>query len=163
VLWGLKFRVAVGAFLSFVDVGSDLWMIWKYKEMEMALEEGKEEEVGTGMGMGPGMGPSFFLWATVSSITLSMTLQLIVVITQNRKQPAVLVREIIIVLLGVKPMSDAWRVTQNMENIEGAPMGVMGEAVVTKSIEVRGWRGKRGGAKRRVKKGERRARSEATS
>ncbi|GMI24908.1 hypothetical protein TrRE_jg654, partial [Triparma retinervis] len=60
--------------------------------------------------------------------------QVVVVFTQNRKQPLILLREVIIVLLGIKPVFDAYRVAQNATK-EGKGLDVMGEMVITRSIE----------------------------
>lgn len=128
-VWGLKMRVAVGCVLSVVDVGSDIWMIFKYMEME-EIEKNSEGDKG-GEWKDDGFGPNFFLWATIYCIALSMFHQLVVVITVNRKNPLVLLREIIIVLLGIKPVFDAYRVTQNATK-EGKIIDVMGEMVITR-------------------------------
>ncbi|GMH59319.1 hypothetical protein TrRE_jg138, partial [Triparma retinervis] len=131
-IWGLKMRMAVGCVLSVVDVGSDIWMIFKYMEMEEMEKSGHDD--GGGEWEEGGFGPSFFLWATIYCIALSMFHQVVVVITQNRKQPLILLREVIIVLLGIKPVFDAYRVAQNATK-EGEGLDVMGEMVITRSIE----------------------------
>jgi hypothetical protein len=116
VSWGLKTRVAIGAGLGVLDVVSDINVIILYA--------GKEEH-------------KSFMWFLLGMLLLSLFLQLCVCIVQNRRmKPKVVLREIVIVLAGLKSGFDAYRISSGAEIHRGQVFDPKMDMVFTKSIEL---------------------------
>jgi len=82
--WGLMWRVCTGAFLSVLDIVTDVVVIVGYM--------GKEETRGYG-------------YSLLMMLVGSLVLQLLVVFAQNRKKPSAMAKEMLVVITGLKP---AW-------------------------------------------------------
>jgi len=82
--WGLMWRVCTGAYLSVLDIVTDVVVIVGYM--------GKEETRGYG-------------YSLLMMLVGSMVLQLLVVFAQNRKKPWAVAKEMLVVITGLKP---AW-------------------------------------------------------
>lgn len=92
--WGLIFRVAFGAFLSFSDIGTDVSSIVVF------FDQGRYE----------------FAYAMLGMIALCMSLQLLVIYLQHRKKGwKVLLKEAVPVFLCVKPISDAYHLASGLK------------------------------------------------
>ena len=92
--WGLKMRLYSGAFLSIVDMISDIAMIVRY------FEEGSD----------------FYARVVLLSISANGIVQLLLVLAQNsQKSPWYIIWEIVIVVLCIKPAVDAARVAGGKE------------------------------------------------
>ncbi|GMI27683.1 hypothetical protein TeGR_g8672, partial [Tetraparma gracilis] len=114
--WGLWFRVITGSGLSMVDLATDINMIRVYFG-----EEGQE-----------GYG-----WMMLGMVLASMGLQLVVVMIQNRKAGwGTLLREVLIVVSGLKPGVDAKRVVSNAEMHEHHLLDAKSELMFTKGVEM---------------------------
>ncbi|GMI26577.1 hypothetical protein TeGR_g12435, partial [Tetraparma gracilis] len=114
--WGLWFRVISGSGLSMVDLATDINVILVYFG-----EEGQE-----------GYG-----WMMLGMVLASMGLQLLMVVAQNGKAGwGKLLREVLIVVSGLKPGVDAMRVVSNAEMHEHHVMDVKVELVGTKMAEM---------------------------
>ncbi|GMI32546.1 hypothetical protein TeGR_g12943 [Tetraparma gracilis] len=113
--WGLWFRVITGSGLSMVDLATDINVILVY------FEEGQN-----------GYG-----WMMLGMVLASMGLQLVLVVMQNWKMGwGKLLREVLIVVSGLKPGVDAMRVVSNAEMHEHHMMTAKIELVFTKGIEM---------------------------
>jgi hypothetical protein len=112
---GLRFRLAVGAALTYLDMASDIKNI-----QEMLL-------VGRSMG-------AFVLLGTIA---LNLAFQAFIVILQNSHlgRRAVL-RELIVVFSLLKPGIDAIRVAGGTERVEGAPLDPFTEMTMCKLSEM---------------------------
>ncbi|GMI04882.1 hypothetical protein TrVE_jg12127 [Triparma verrucosa] len=89
--WGLMWRVSVGATLSFVDLVTDILVLKQFLD-------GGEEMLS-------------FAKLSILSLSLTVLLQLILVVLQNSKRgPKKLLQEIVIVLVGMKGPWDAFRI-----------------------------------------------------
>ncbi|GMI53113.1 hypothetical protein TeGR_g14713 [Tetraparma gracilis] len=114
--WGLWFRVITGSGLSMVDMATDINVIRVYFG-----EEGQE-----------GYG-----WMMLGMVLASMGLQLVVVMLQNGKAGwGKLLREVLIVVSGLKPGVDAMRVVSNTEMHEHHAMDAKAELVANKMCEM---------------------------
>jgi hypothetical protein len=98
VSWGLKMRVYVGAGLSITDMASDAYIIGFY------LSNPLEEKYG---------------WYLLAMLLSCILLQLMFVYAQNRAKPMVAMREMLIVLTGLKSAVDASRVASGAELMPG--------------------------------------------
>ena len=88
-LWGMKFRLYSGAALTLLDSATDINAIYTY------FVEGRD----------------IYGWTNLAFILVSLLLQFVIVIVQNRKRGVkVVVREIAIVVLMIKAPIDAKRV-----------------------------------------------------
>ena len=115
VSWGLKGRVIWGAGLSILDIATDIFVILGYV--------GKEETKGYGWSL---------LWMVVGS----MVLQLAMVFIQNRKKPLVMAKDMLIVLIGLKPGYEAYKVCSGHEMEEHHAFDVKTELMATRGIEM---------------------------
>jgi hypothetical protein len=113
--WGLKMRVAIGAFLSLVDMGSDINVILLY--------------------MGS-PGTEGFGWVMLWMVVASLGLQLLTVYSQHRKNKWLLAREVLVVLTCLKAPVDAYRVIVDAEPEEHNAFDPKAELVVTKCAEM---------------------------
>jgi len=82
--WGLMWRVCTGAFLSVLDIVTDVVVIVGYMEKEETREYG---------------------YSLLTMLVGSMVLQLLVVFAQNQKKPSAMAKEMLVVITGLKP---AW-------------------------------------------------------
>jgi len=115
VSWGLKMRVTMGAGLSILDMATDIFVIVGYM--------GNEETRGYG-------------WSLLGMVVGSMVMQLLVVFFQNSKKPWVMAKQMLIVLTGLKPGYDCWKVVSGQEMDEQHSVDAKAELVVTKMIEM---------------------------
>jgi len=115
VSWGLKMRVTMGAGLSILDMATDIFVIVRYM--------GKDDTRHYG-------------WNLLGMIVASMVLQLLVAFGQNRKKPWVMLREMLIVLTGMKPAVDCKRVIADRAMEEYHSVDAKTELVMTKGIEM---------------------------
>jgi hypothetical protein len=115
VSWGLKMRLYTGAGLSTMDLLSDVFMIYTYAT--------------TGQ-----QGTALSLAAMVG---LCLLLQLSLVWVQTRKGPRrVMLKEVLIVLSGMKPGIDAKRVADGNEKMEHAKVNPDIELTTTRCCEL---------------------------
>jgi len=116
VSWGLKMRVTMGAGLSILDLATDIiFVIVGYM--------GKDETKGYG-------------WSLLGMVMGSMALQLLVVFLQNKGKPRVLMKEMLIVLAGLKSAVDCKRVCAGQEMEEHHVFDARTELVFTKCVEM---------------------------
>jgi hypothetical protein len=93
--WGMWWRILSGSAMSIVDLGTDINVIVVY------LGETGRETYG---------------WTILGMVLLSMFMKTAAVIMNNSKAPArLLLREILIVITGLKPGVDAYRLLMNQE------------------------------------------------
>ncbi|GMI38047.1 hypothetical protein TeGR_g2496 [Tetraparma gracilis] len=115
VSWGLKMRLYTGAGLSTMDLLSDLYMIYTYATTN---QRGAALSLATMVG-------------------LCLLLQLLGVLMNARKAPKkVILREMLIVLSGMKPGIDAMRVADGNEQAAHAAISPDAELVVTRGVEM---------------------------
>ena len=111
--WGLKFRVFVGAALSTMDLFSDLLITYTF------WKEGK----------------ATFYKMSVAMLGTSMFITLFLVWAQNRKMGRnYVLREMVPVILGLKPAFDAFRVASGAKIKEGQVLDPLLEMTLTKAI-----------------------------
>jgi hypothetical protein len=116
VSWGLKMRLYTGAGLSTMDLFSDLFMIYTY-----ATTPGQE-------------GTALSLTIMVGFCLLG---QLSLVLAQTNKGPRrVMLKEMLIVLSGMKPGIDAKRVAGGNEQVEHAILTPDVELTYTRCFEL---------------------------
>ena len=115
VSWGLKMRVTMGAGLSILDMATDVFVIVGYMR--------KEETKGYG-------------WSLLGMVVASMVLQFVVVFAQNKGKARVLMTEALIVLSGLKPGVDCYRVCINQEMEEHQLTDAKFELMATKCVEM---------------------------
>jgi hypothetical protein len=112
---GLRFRLALGAGLSILDMASDIANI---RGMFLA-------------------GRTMGAFVLLGMIALNLAVQALVVILQNSHRGwATVLRELGIVFSLLKPGIDAARVARGAERVEGAPMDPFLEMVVCKLSEL---------------------------
>jgi hypothetical protein len=115
VSWGLKMRLYTGAGLSTMDLLSDTYMIYTY------ATTGQQ---GTALSLAIMVG-------------LCMLGQLFLVWVQTHKSPGrVMLKEMLIVLSGMKPGIDAKRVADGNEQAEHAAVNPEIELVCTRCFEL---------------------------
>jgi hypothetical protein len=113
--FGRKLRAGVGAVVSVGDMVSDLLMIVSF------LSAGQYKAA----------------YATIAMVILSMLLQIVLVIAQNKHRGwAAVAYEVGIVLCFLKPPVDAYRVASGHKQAQGAPLTPLNELVAGKAIEV---------------------------
>jgi hypothetical protein len=113
--WGLKMRLYTGAGLSTMDLLSDLYMIYTYATTD---------KPGTAISLGIMVG-------------LCLLFQLVVVWGQARKGPKlVMLKEMLIVLSGMKPGWDAMNVANGAKKSSHASFDPSTELVYTRCIEM---------------------------
>ena len=95
--WGLMWRVCTGAFLSVLDMVTDVVVIMGYM--------GKEETRGYG-------------YSLMGMLVGCMVLQLFVVFLQNRKKPWAIAKEVLVVVTGLKGPFDAIAVCRGQKKEE---------------------------------------------
>jgi len=117
VAWGTKVRVYLGASLSIGDMASDLFMVGEYM--------GEAETAG-------------FAHAILGMVGLSMLIQLLVAFLQKSraKHKSEQVRELLLVLSGLKPAADAHRVSSGKEQQEHEMFDPMQDMIAGKVIEL---------------------------
>ena len=114
VSWGLKMRLYTGAGLSTLDLFSDLYMIYTY------VTTGQQV---TALSLGIMVG-------------LCLLIQLLIVCAQTHKGPRrVMLKEMLIVLSGLKPGFDAYQVAKGAEQSAGSVLDPETELVFTKGVE----------------------------
>jgi hypothetical protein len=115
VPWGLKMRVAVGAFTSMSDLLTDVYVTYMF---------GSDRKWG-------------YFKASLASLVASIGLQMLVVWVQNRKLGMKrVVRELIPILLGYKPAVDAYRVATGVKQEVGTALDPMFEMSLMKCVEM---------------------------
>jgi len=115
VSWGLKMRVIMGAGLSILDMATDAFVIWGYMGKEDTREYG---------------------WSLLGMVVGSMVLQLLIVFVQNKSKPRLMATEALIVLSGLKPAFDCYRVVSGHEMEGHHTIDAKLELVCTKGIEM---------------------------
>jgi len=114
--WGVKARVSIGAATSMVDLGTDLfvcYIFWKDKRMD-------------------------YFEMTLVTILLSIVLQLIIIVGQNRKRGLKrMMLEALPVLVGLKPAVDAFRIACGVKEEVGGTTDALTEMTSIKCVEVR--------------------------
>ena len=115
VSWGLKMRVIMGAGLSIMDMATDIFVIWGYMG----------EEVTKGYG-----------WILLGMVAACMAIQLLVVFAQNKGKPWVLATEATIVLTGMKPAVDSYRVCIGQKMEDHHAFDAKTELEATKAVEM---------------------------
>jgi hypothetical protein len=120
VSWGLKLRVFIGAGLSVLDMGSDINVIALYWRAPATV----------------GFGNSLMVM-----VAACLLFQLFLTFVQNRNKGKGMKRgkffiEVLLLLTGLRPGLDAYRVASGAEMEEGAAMDPVTDLVVMKTIEV---------------------------
>ena len=113
--WGLMWRVCTGAFLSVLDIVTDVVVIVGYM--------GKEETRGYG-------------YSLLMMLVGSMVLQLLVVFMQTRKKPLLMAGEALVVVTGLKSAVDAYRVCSGKKMEEHNVFDAKTELAFTKCAEM---------------------------
>jgi hypothetical protein len=93
--WGVVWRVSIGAVLSLLDVGSDLSVVGLYLEDDSQRVFGK---------------------ALIGMILANLGFQILICFVQQRRNPKEFFREVGLVVLGLKPGYDAYRVATTQVN-----------------------------------------------
>jgi hypothetical protein len=115
VSWGLKMRLYTGAGLSTMDLLSDLYMIYTYATT-------KQQGTATSLAV---------------MVGLCMLGQLFLVWVQTHKGPRrVMLKEMLVVLSGMKPGIDAKRVADGNEQAEHAALNPDVELAMTRGFEM---------------------------
>ena len=113
-IWGLQWRVAIGAVLSFIDILTDIFMITIYiKEGSMQLA-----------------------YMNISMISLNLLLQASLVAFQNWKKKKLIPKELFAVFTGMKPAIDAHRVASGTEREPHQRLDPLAELTATKLAEM---------------------------
>jgi hypothetical protein len=113
--WGLKFRVGLGAAFSVLDMGSDVFMVSKLFAA----------------------GDTVKAWAIIIMIALNICFQLLLVHFQKYKRPKIMVKEMLLTILCLKPAVDARRLIGGGEKEYYEQMSPFFENMFTKVFEVR--------------------------
>ena len=99
-IYGMIWRVSVGAALSMLDAVTDIYIISKYYNTEGLRGQAN---------------------AMLVMIATNMAIQIIVVLAQSKKKSwHVKVKEVLICLFFLRPVVDAHRISTNYENSEAA-------------------------------------------
>ena len=115
--WGLMARVIIGAVLSVTDLATDLYVLKRF------WDDGQETVA--------------FRNAQLASLTATFALQLFVVVLQNRNAgPVRMLKEILIVLSGMKTPWDAYKVAMGKKQEKNTEFDPMTEMTFTKGIEL---------------------------
>jgi hypothetical protein len=116
VSWGVKFRVCFGAGLSFTDMVSDFFIIYNYIN---------------------GENTEHFGFALLAMVLLSLTCQLIIVWVQNpMKNVKMMLVEMIMVLVGLKPGLDAYKVATDRDQLVYNTFDPKFELILNKFVEM---------------------------
>ena len=111
--WGLKLRVFAGAALSTLDIITDAFITYTF------WKDGK----------------NMFFRASLTMLCTSMLILLFMVWAQNRKTNRnKVLREMVPVILGLKPAFDAFRVASGAKIEEGQVLDPLLEMTLTKAI-----------------------------
>ena len=98
-MYGLVWRVGVGALLSSVDAATDVYVVGTY------YSEGLSTQANAMLGM----------------IIANLSIQLLIVLGQNQKKRlTVKLKEVMITLLFLRPIVDAYRISTNYDDEEAA-------------------------------------------
>ena len=96
-MYGLVWRVGVGALLSSVDAATDIYVVGTY------YSEGLNEQANAMLGM----------------IIVNLSIQLLIVLGQyQKKRWTVKLKEVLITLLFLRPIVDAYRISNNHDDEE---------------------------------------------
>lgn len=116
--WGLIWRVTVGAMLSMSDLGTDIVILKQFWEGGKALKTFRDLSLG--------------------SLVMSIGLQITIVIpAQYRKMGwRRMLKEMAIVLSGLKPAWDAYKVANGAEQEKGSKFDALMEMTVGKCLEI---------------------------
>ena len=110
-IYGMVWRVSVGAALSMLDASTDIYIILKYYNIEGLRGQAK---------------------AMLAMIAMNMGIQIILVLTQYRKKSwKVKMKEVLICLFFLRPAVDAFRVSTNHKDSE-ATLDPLGEMIFNK-------------------------------
>ena len=110
-IYGMIWRVSVGAALSMLDAWTDIYIILKYYKTEGLRGQAN---------------------AMLAMIGTNMGIQIIVVLAQSKKKSwKVKVKEVLISLFFLRPIVDAYRVSTNKEDSESTVEPLM-EMIVNK-------------------------------
>ena len=112
--WGSKMRLFVGAGLSMVDLASDITMVVTYTN---------EGQVGTARSL-------------LAMISACLLIQLLTYVQTNGGPRRVMVKEMLIVLSGVKPGVDSMRVASGAEQSEHNMIDPASELTATRCTEL---------------------------
>ena len=113
--WGLWFQVCLGAFLSVLDVGTDINAIVMFKQQR---KDG-------------------FANSCIAMVACSVGIQLVIVYFQVKKRGArVIAEELILVVFGLKPAVDVFRVMSGAEPHKDNVMYPQLEMIMCKTIEM---------------------------
>jgi len=113
--WGMVLRVSVGAILSMLDAGTDLYTISTYNKSDKLTWQAN---------------------AMLAMISVNMIFQIISVLVNYQKHPwQTKVKEILICLMFLKPAVDAYRVSTNHKD-KIATIEPLKEMLINKCCEV---------------------------
>jgi hypothetical protein len=116
VSWGLKARVAFGAFLSVMDMASDINVVTLYLASEEQQNHGR---------------------SLLGMLILCLMGHLVIVFFQHSNAPRrKLIKEILFAVVGLKPVVDAWRVSSGADLEEGEKMDHLTIHMATKALEL---------------------------
>lgn len=111
--WGLMWRVFIGATLSVTDLATDLLVLKQFWDGGEATVRYRD--------------------SSIASLSASIFLQLVIVIVQNRKIGAVrILKEMSVVVLGMKAPYDAYRVAIGSEQEKDALLDPFSEMTCIK-------------------------------
>jgi hypothetical protein len=113
--WGLAWRVSTGAFLSILDMVTDINMIALY------MNTPGQEKLG---------------YILLSMFVACIAIQLMIVIGQNWKKKKRLPGEILVVMVGLKPVWDCYNVVRGKAQEEHNLMDAKTELVCSKGGEL---------------------------
>ena len=109
-MYGLVWRVGVGALLSSVDAATDIYVVGTY------YSEGLNGQASAMLGM----------------ISVNLFIQILVVLAQyQKKRWAVKLKEALITLLFLRPIVDAYRISTNYNDFEST-MDPLTEMIMNK-------------------------------
>ena len=113
--WGMILRVSVGAILSMLDAGTDLYTISTYKESDKLTWQAN---------------------AMLAMVSMNMVVQILTVLAVYQKHPwPTKLKEILICLTFLRPAVDAYRVSTNHED-KMAIVNPLQEMMINKGLEV---------------------------
>ena len=114
--WGMILRVSVGALLSMLDAGTDIYTVSTYYESDKLTWQAN---------------------AMLAMISINMVTQILTVLGIYQKHPwPTKLKEILICLTFLRPAVDAYRVSTNHEN-KLASLDPLQEMMSNKCVEVR--------------------------
>ena len=113
--WGLALKVGVGALISLLNVGTDIYTVFNFKRRDEYANAN----------------------ATVGMISLSIALQWIATYASNKKRGTkVLLKEAMVLLSFFKPMVQAFRVVSGVTVDDKSIVEPMFELIAAKTIEM---------------------------